>query len=68
MKHGGSASEAEGDYNYTEADPSKVITDIKDMHEVARTLYHSNSSGPIQVVDVRAANRYSGEAPEPRPE
>ena len=46
-KHGESSSEVEGDYSYVVAQPSKAITDIKEMHDVARTLYNTDSQGPV---------------------
>lgn len=60
--------DANGDYNYSVADQSKLISDIGVMHELAGKMYHADSPAQIdfQVIDARPAERFEGKLPEPR--
>lgn len=58
---------ADGDFGFSVKDPSRCILDIKQMHSVAKELYHGGSSGKVQVLDARSADRFNAKVAEPRP-
>lgn len=63
------AEDASGDYNFSVADQSRLISDIGVMHELAGKMYHAEGPAAIdfQVIDARPAERFEGATPEPRP-
>jgi len=52
-------------YTYKVVKQSDVVTDVNEMHKAA--FYISRKAGDAHILDARAAPRFNGEVPEPRP-
>ena len=53
------------DIHYNVADEEQCITQIRKIHQAAFDI--KNGTSDWQIVDARAAGRFNGEVPEPRP-
>ena len=54
----------DGDYSFSVADPSRVITEVGRMHELAGLLH--GGSKDWHIIDTRPAARFNGEVEEPK--